>query len=196
MTQRLAAPDASRTERQIALATLIWLVAIAAAAGSGLLSALPPVLFGALAALGVAVPTLLYFTQPGVRAWAERIGVRALTLFQVWRIGAALVFFQYGDAGLLRAAFVRNAAWGDLVAGVLALGAFTLPERRTKYWIVHLFGFADFLVAVGTGLAFSLLAVPTMDTIATFPIALIPLFGVGLSGAAHIVALDLLRRGV
>ncbi len=32
-----------------------------------------------------------------------------------------------------------------------------------------------------------------MRTIATFPLALIPLFAVGLSGAAHLIAFDLLR---
>ena len=40
------------------------------------------------------------------------------------------------------------------------------------------------------------MAAPLMANIATFPIVLIPLFGVGLSGAAHIISLDLLRRRV
>jgi hypothetical protein len=40
-------------------------------------------------------------------------------------------------------------------------------------------GFLDFIVAVGTGLAATLRRDPRMGTIATFPFALIPLFGVG-----------------
>lgn len=52
----------------------------------------------------------------------------------------------------------------------------------------------DFLIAVGTGLTFSLLQVPMMNVVATYPVALIPLFGVGISGASHIMALDLLAR--
>lgn len=65
-----------------------------------------------------------------------------------------------------------------------------LPQSTWKYWGFHLFGLADFVTAVGTELTFALLQVPTMGTIATFPIALIPLFGVGISSASHLMALD------
>jgi hypothetical protein len=60
---------------------------------------------------------------------------------------------------------------------------------------MHRFGFADFVVAVGTGLAFTLLLDPRMAPITALPLALIPLFGVGISGATHIIAFDMLRRG-
>lgn len=183
-------------ERRIATALLIWLAAVLAASGLGLLAKIPVPLFGGLVAISIALPTAAYFALPVLRKWAERVGVRALTLLHVWRIPAALVFFEYGAAGLLPSEFVCNAAWGDLAAGTLAALAFTLPEWRAKYWAVHLFGFADFVVAAGTGLLLSLMAVPLMENIATFPIVLIPLFGVSLSGAAHIITLDLLRRGV
>jgi hypothetical protein len=52
----------------------------------------------------------------------------------------------------------------------------------------------DFIIAVGTGLTFSLLQISMMNTIATYPVALIPLFGVPISGVSHIMALDLLAR--
>jgi hypothetical protein len=189
-------PPSLQVERRIVTTLLIWLAAIVAAASLGLLTEIPVPLFGGLVAISIALPTATYFFLPALRAWAERVGVRSLTLLHVWRIPAALVFFEYGAAGLLPAEFVRNAAWGDLAAGMLAAIAFTLPEWRAKYWAVHLFGFADFVVAVGTGLLLSLMAVPLMENIATFPLVLIPLFGVSLSGAAHIITLDLLRRGV
>jgi hypothetical protein len=35
-----------------------------------------------------------------------------------------------------------------------------------------------------------------MAPIAILPLALIPLFGVGISGATHLMAFDMLRRGV
>lgn len=197
MSVRTVSPSSLlSTERRLAVALVAWLTAAAAATGLGALTDVPVPLFGALVTMGIVLPTVAYFTRPAVRRWAEHVGVRALTLLQVWRIPAALIFFQYGASGLLPAEFVRYAAWGDLAAGTLAALAFTLPEWRAKYWTVHLFGFADFVVAVGTGLVLSLMAVPLMSNITAFPIALIPLFGVGLSGAAHIITLDLLRRGV
>jgi hypothetical protein len=91
--------------------------------------------------------------------------------------------------------FVRNAAWGDLIAGTLALALAFLPASRSGYWTFHLFGFADFVLAVGTGLMFTLADDPRMAPIITLPVALIPLFGVGISGATHLMAFDLLRRG-
>jgi hypothetical protein len=33
-----------------------------------------------------------------------------------------------------------------------------------------------------------------MASIAAFPLALIPLFGVGVSGASHLIAFDVMRR--
>jgi hypothetical protein len=71
-----------------------------------------------------------------------------------------------------------------------------LPENRTRYWIFHVVGFADFVVAVGTGLTLFLLNNPQMAAIQTLPMALIPLYGVGISGASHIMAFDLLRQGL
>ncbi len=35
-----------------------------------------------------------------------------------------------------------------------------------------------------------------MDAICSLPLALIPLYGVGALGASHLMAFDLLRRGV
>jgi hypothetical protein len=34
-----------------------------------------------------------------------------------------------------------------------------------------------------------------MAAITTLPLALIPLFGVGISGATHLIAFDMLRKG-
>jgi hypothetical protein len=48
---------------------------------------------------------------------------------------------------------------------------------------------------VGTGLTYTLLGDPLMDTISTFPLILIPLFMVGVSGAVHLIVFHLLWTG-
>jgi len=172
----------------------LWLATVAVAGYVGLLFQLPPLAFPPLVAISIAVPIGLYFTLPDLRRFLRRIGLRAVTAFHVWRVGAALVFFWYGAEGLLPGRFVANAGWGDLLAGVLAGIVVLLPFRRGFYAAAHLFGFLDFILAVGTGATLVLLGVPEMANIAAFPVVLIPLFGVGVSALAHIVAFDLLLR--
>jgi hypothetical protein len=172
----------------------LWGLTVAVGAEAGVYRAIDPLLLAPLIALGIVVPVVVYAMSSGFRAYIEAIGLRSLTAFHIWRIAAALVFFWYGAHNLLPEAFVRNAGWGDLIAGFLALGVLLLPESRNRYLAFHIFGFADFVVAVGTGLTYFLLNDPRMSAIQTLPMALIPLYGVGISGANHIMAFDLLRR--
>ena len=173
----------------------LWAAFVAILSAVGAFTAFPLPFFAGLVALLLAGAISSYVLNADLRESVERFGLRRLTALHVWRIPAALAFFYYGSQGLLPPTFVMLAGWGDMLAGVLALGVVLFwPKRRRAYWTFHVVGMADFLVAVGTGLAFSLMADPRMETIALFPMALIPLFGVTLSGATHIAAFDLLRR--
>jgi len=184
------------TTRGLGLAALLWAGAVTAAAGSGLLAQLWMPAIAGLVALGIAAPTIWYFAAPQGRAWADRVGLRAITAFHIWRIPAALVFFWYGAQGLLPPMFWILAGTGDLIAGIWAWAVVRRPDAMpAAYRAMHRFGFADFCVAVGTGLTFTLLGAPRMAPVAALPLALIPLFGVGISGASHLVAFDMLRRG-
>jgi hypothetical protein len=174
----------------------IWGIAVCVAAETGIYSVIPPLLLAPLIALGIVIPVVVYAMSDRFRAYIAAVGLRPITAFHIWRIAAALVFFWYGAHDLLPETFVRNAGWGDLIAGVLALFVVVLPENRTRYWIFHVVGFADFVVAVGTGLTLFLFNDPRMAAIQTLPMALIPLYGVGISGASHIMAFDLLRQGL
>jgi hypothetical protein len=172
-----------------------WGAAVAVAAQTGLLKMIYPPLIAPIVGVGIVAPTLAYFMSAHVRGYIEAIGLRPLTLMHIWRIPAALLFFWYGAQGLLPETFVRHAAWGDLIAGMIALTLLFVRPSRGAYWFMHLFGVADFLLAVGTGLTLTLMNDPRMSPIRELPLALIPLFGVGISGATHIMAFDLLRRG-
>lgn len=184
----------SVSNRLVATVLAVWAGGVAVAATTGLLAQVPPRGIAGLVVLGVALPTIAYATNAAVRQWVEHFGLRRLTLFHAWRIVAAVLFFGYGAAGLLPPLFVERAAWGDLIAGVLAVGVVMLPFARWRYAAMHVFGSLDFVTAVGTGLYFTLSDPESMMQIRYLPLALIPMFGVALSGATHLIAFDLLRR--
>lgn len=77
---------------------------------------------------------------------------------------------------------LTRAAWGNPIAGVRASGAVLgfahlAAIQGTGFTGFHLFFFADFGVAVGTGCAFSLLNVAPMNT----------LFGGAVTGASSLM---------
>lgn len=142
----------SVSNRLVATVLAVWAGGVAVAATTGLLAQVPPRAIAGLVVLGVALPTIAYATNAAVRQRVENFGLRRLTLFHAWRIVAAVLFFGYGAAGLLPPLFVERAAWGDLIAGVLAVVVVALPFARWRYAAMHVFGLVDFVTAVGTGL--------------------------------------------
>jgi hypothetical protein len=175
-----------------------WFTSVVVASTSGALGALAGRFMPAYAVLvviGIATPVLTYYASRSVRSAIDAIGIRQLTLMHAWRIAAAFAFFYYGSRGSLPVLFWVPAGVGDLLAGAYALSLTFGDASIERYRRVHRFGFADFVSAVGLGLTFTLLGDPRMEFLTTLPMALIPLFGVGLSGASHIIALtSLLRR--
>ena len=174
----------------------IWGLAVVVGAQTGFFASLYLPLIAAIVAATIIVPTLVYFASPRFRAYVETIGLGPITLFHIWRVPAALLFFWYGANGELPTAFWVLAGTGDFIAGSYAAFLLLKPENQRSYLSFHIFGFADFVVAVGTGLIFTLLQDPRMAPIAVLPLALIPLFGVGISGTTHLMAFDMIRRGV
>ncbi|MFN7733052.1 MAG: hypothetical protein ACK5OB_14205 [Pirellula sp.] len=174
----------------------VWFLTVAVAAQRGWIAQLYMPWIAAIVAATIAIPTLAYFASPRLQRYVESIGHRRIALFHAWRVPAALLFFWYGVQGQLPPAFWSIAGLGDLIAGVYGLYASLQPETRKTYLTFHLFGFADFVSAVGIGLTYTLLSDPRMQPVAQLPLAWIPLFGVGLSGASHLMAFDMLRRNV
>jgi hypothetical protein len=173
----------------------IWGAAVVAGAETGFFASLYMPLIAVIVAATIILPTLIYYGWPRLQAYADSIGHRPILLFHTWRVPAALAFFWYGVHGELPTAFWVLAGSGDFIAGSYAAYLMFQPESSRRYLSFHIFGFADFVVAVGTGLTFTLLQDPRMALIATLPMALIPLWGVGISGVTHLIAFDMLRRG-
>lgn len=176
-------------------AVTIWGATVTALSLTGGLGRIPLPILPALIAAGIAVPLLTIARSPETRRIVREIDLAHLTWFNTWRVAAAIAFFAVGAQGLLPAQFVTNAAWGDLIAGLLApvvvLAAAHLAARRRirAYLAFHLFSFGDFVVAVGTGLTFTLIGDPLMRTLLDTPMALIPLWGVPITGTISLLAL-------
>lgn len=184
------------TQAQLLLVGSTWFASVVYGATSGFFASLYQPMIAALVAASIVLPTLWYFLDPGLRAYIHAVGHRPLMLFHIWRVPAALLFFWFGAQGQLPPVFWILAGVGDFIAGSLAFVTGLKPESARGYLNFHLFGFADFVTAVGTGLTFTLLQEPRMAPLVGLPLALIPLFGVGISGATHLIAFDMLRRGV
>lgn len=179
----------------LAACIAMWGVVVTAAAHAGVFQAIRPIYFGPLVAAGIVLPYLLYLLLPPVRRYFTDIGLYPISVWHIWRIPAAFAFFWYGLHNALPPAFWILAGVGDFFAGLYALPMlFGKPRSNDAYFRFHRFGFTDFVVAVGTGLTYTILNDPRMATIRELPMVLIPLFGVGLSGATHLIAFDLMRR--
>ena len=155
---------------------------------------MPLPLIAFLVVTAIAALLSVYFTSESFRAFIGSISYKHLTVFNIWRIPAGTAFLYYGSQNWLPEQFVFNAGYGDLAVGFLVSVVLMLPESRRKYLAFHIFGMLDFVLAVGTGLTFTPLQVPLMENIAGHPIVLIPLFGVPVTGAFHIMTLHRLLR--
>ncbi len=187
---------ANNPSRLLATIAALWAGAVVLLSISGLLARIPPPAIAAIVATGIVLPAIWYYRSLRLRRYAELIGHQRIMALHTWRIPAALVFFWYGVQGGLPTAFWVLAGVGDFMVGALALYYLSEPESIDKYRRFHRFGLTDFVIAVGTGLTFTLLNDPRMALITTLPMALIPLYGVGISGATHLIAFDMLKRGV
>ncbi|MEI8147000.1 MAG: permease [Alphaproteobacteria bacterium] len=193
----LSPADRRRFTTTITTIIVLWFAAVVITAESGFLSSLWRPLIAALVAASIALPTLWYFASPKLQAYMAEIGHRPILIFHIWRIPAGLMFFWFGYHNQLPPAFWMLAGTGDLAAGSYAAWLARRVESAASYRSFHVFGFADFVTAVGTGLVFTLFFVDQhMVTITVLPMALVPLFGVGISGVTHLIAFDMLRKGV
>lgn len=189
------ADNYKNTSIRLFLALLAWLAAVFIAGYYGIFTKVGRIWIPPIVVAGMTIPVLVYYRNESFRSYIWSIDLKYLTVFHLWRIAAGLWFLYCGSQNLLPEQFVNKAAYGDLAVGFLVPIVLMLKRARGKYLVFQLFGLLDFVVAVGTGLTLTVLQVPLMENIATFPTVLIPLYGVCVTGALSIMTLDrLLRR--
>ena len=177
-----------KTEKRIVIFIGTWALGVIVAVHLGWVEMIHPYFRAIPVVIGIIVPIVIYFRSESLREWVANFGIKGLSALHTWRIGAAAMFIAYGDQGLLPEIFVLNAGYGDLAVGILAGITLLLPETDSKYWVLHVFGSLDFVIAVGTGVFLSVTSHPLMANLFTLPIILIPFVLVGLSGASHVIA--------
>ena len=183
-----------RDTRSLSGVIALWSGVVAAAATGGLYMAIPAISVAPLVLVGVILPFLVYRRSPRFQAVVAAIGLRRLTAFHSWRILAGAMFLWFLAQDRLPHAFARYAGWGDILVGLAAIAVVLLPLSRGRYLGFHVVGLLDLVNALALGIFYTLAADPRMDTIRMLPMALIPLFGVGVTGASHLIAFDVLRR--
>lgn len=184
----IAAETKNKTlEPLIALAILLWATAGYLLGYFNSFENSPPFLFGScIIVIQVLLLGLYFFNEP-FRQFSNSIPLSTIALLHVWRILAGWVFLANADK--LPVAFVNNAAYGDLLAGILAVSVFIFKRTKIAYYVFNVIGLVDFVVAVGTGLTLSAFNLHSMEHLWQLPLILIPFFGVPISGLTHVISL-------
>jgi len=183
-----------RVERWFVVVLTFWAACAFVAAASGAISKVPRLVLGPLLLTETIIPILIYYLSRTFRAYIASIDLKHLTIFHLWRLLAGFTFVSYGMRHLLPETFVHNAGFGDILVGILVPVILILPNGIRKYIVFHVIGLLDFILALGTGITLTASREPLIENLTTFPIIMIPLLGVPVSGALHVMAIDVAMR--
>lgn len=168
---RLQTSQAKQTARITVIVVLAWAVAACSVAAFVPLSfpvflpmALVPITLGTLAVM-----------RPPLSEVLSQIRLAPLIAAQFYRNAGAIFLYLYYTTGSLSWGFARNAGWGDVATGVLALPVAWLVWKRAPYASMAVIGWcslgiADLIVAPMSALYFG------VEQLVQFPINTVPLF--------------------
>lgn len=187
------APHFSRlnpTPLPLRIAVWLWLIAALFVGNSGLLQRLPmPAVQGVLFGL-TGICLACYFKIQGLRAWVDRLDIRALVLLHITRF-VGFYFLLLHHRGELPYAFAVPGGWGDIIVATLALGVCVFPlsdtllKRAITAW--NVIGFVDIALVVITAARLGLENPFQMRALTYLPLSLLPTFLVPLIIATHVI---------
>jgi hypothetical protein len=185
----------------------LWLTLAAVAAAADLVvrpATEPPLRIGLAAGAPVLAAGLGLLLVPRFRAWAESLDLTVLISLQGWRC-AGFAFLAVYAQGLLPGGFAWPAGLGDLAVGLTApfVASYAARGGRATRSVVigwTAFGIADFVIAIGLGMANSLTVREVLPggglasaPMAELPLSLIPTFAVPFLLVIHLLTLARLR---
>jgi hypothetical protein len=133
----------------------VWLIVAIAISANGLLTQLRPPAPQALIVVLTAVCLALARLVPTLRAWLDRVDIRAIIALHNTRLVAGIAFLVLPEHGEGWRSFALPAGYGDIVVGLLAIAVIIwVPAKASAsaIWFCrawNLFGFADILFVVG-----------------------------------------------
>jgi hypothetical protein len=169
----------------------------ALAINAGLLARVPPPL---LLLLLATVFTVLAFALPALRSWVRSADLRLFLLPHLVRFVGA-VFLLRVATGALPADFTPI-GWGDLASAIgaamlLLIGAPAAPRGgRWRLWLAwNIFGVADMILLVVTGIRLATKAPEQFALFRQLPFGLLPTLAVPLILTTHVLIFTrLLKR--
>jgi len=188
----------------VAAVLIVWLVTVWTLAARGVFTPapnMPPVAQGGMIVapivLLVAAALTSLMRSEAIAAAIDAAPLWWLVTYQGYRV-TGLIFVKLGADGFLPGFFALPAGIGDMLTGVLAMGAAIAlwrksPWAQTFAYGVNIFGVADLVNAITMALL-SIVWSDAASPLLMYPLPIVPTFGVPLAFIVHALSLWQLHR--
>jgi hypothetical protein len=183
----------------VAAVLIVWLMTVWTLSARGIFTSAPsaPGIIVAPMFLLVAVVLTTLMRSGTIAAAIDAAPLWWLVAYQGYRV-AGWIFVRLWADGLLPGFFALPAGIGDMLTGMLAIGAVIalwrkLPWAQTFAYVVNIFGIADLVNAIAMALV-SIVSSDAASPLLMHPLPIIPTFGVPLAFIVHGLSLWQLHR--
>lgn len=201
---RLAVRESVLTWSVVATVLVVWLITVWTLAAHGIFTPAPNtpgiaqggMIVAPIVLLVAAVLTNIMRSET-IAAAIDAAPLWWLVSYQGYRV-TGLIFVKLGADGFLPGFFALPAGIGDMLTGVLAIGAAIAlwrksPWAQTFAYAVNIFGVADLVNAITMALL-SIVASDAASPLLMYPLPIVPTFGVPLAFIVHTLSLWQLHR--
>lgn len=174
-------------KNKIIILIIIW-ASIAILAGYfNIFNVLPKQFFGVYIFATIFSLMFSFFRNKEFQAYINTFSLKANAFVHIFRIAAGFLFLHYSN--LLPEMFVNKAAYGDIIAGILAISVFAFGQKKITYYIFNFFGIIDLVSAMSIGLYLNSIGNELIGNIFHLPLVLIPGFFVPILLFSHIISI-------
>jgi len=200
MSTQVQPAQQSGVARYAKIVLAVWFTAALAVTASGTYNDVPaPVIQISIVGLTLALILCWIFSKPFCE-WTLSLNLRALVLFQAWRvIPGALFLYYFYKLGQLPFQFAVICGIGDILVAVTAPLAALLADpkspaklRALMFW--QIFALFDLLMVIRAGLINGLRDGSSMMPLTHFPLSLLPTLLVPLTLFVHLISMAQIRK--